>query len=231
MEKLCLVFVVFLFVYHANSTSITDSVGKDNKSCKQGGCGAKKPIRPSMSSVSRIPYRLLEFLKQQVSNVFPQSRSELEFSAVWLLDETFPKVKTGDFKYIPPGPKGPSTPLLDPSNIFSPSSSKMQNYIVARSIDSRHTPDWTIHKQVTFNRVFNSYKKAKAMLMYSHLHPSKQGATQICNMKAVMKLPVMVIFSIARKDIADARKNLANCGIRAIQAPSSRMPLTKSAKE
>ncbi len=184
-----------------------------------------------MSSVSRIPYRLLDFLKQQVPNVFPQSRSELEFSAVWLLDETFPKVKNGDFKYIPPGPKGPSTPLLDPSNIFSPSSSKMQNYIVARSMDSRHTPDWTIHKQVTFNRVFNSYKKAKAMLMYSHLHPSKQGATQICNMKAVTKLPVMLIFSIARKDIADARKTLANCGIRAIQAPSSRMPLTKSAKE
>ena len=192
-------------------------------------CGAKKPIRPSMSSVTRIPYQLLEFLKQQVPNVVPQSRSELEFSAVWLLDETF-KVKTGDFKYIPPGPKGPSTPLLDPSNIFSPSSSKMQNYIVARSMDSRHTPEWVIHKQVTFNRIFNSYKKAKAMLMYTRSHPSKQGATKVCNMKAAMKLPVMVIFSIPRKDFADARKTLANCGIRAIHAPS-RMLLDKSVKE
>ena len=193
-------------------------------------CGEKKSFRPSMASSTRIPYRLLDFLKQQVPNVVPQSRSELEFSAVWLLDETFPKVKIGDFKYIPPGPKGPDTPLLDPSNIFSPSSSKMQNYIVARSMDSRHTPEWFIHKQVTFNRIFNSYKNAKAMLMYSRLHPSKQGATKVCNIKDVMKLPVMVIFSIPRKDFADARKNLASCGIRAIQAPS-RIPLAALAKE
>ncbi|XP_078383276.1 uncharacterized protein LOC144665870 [Oculina patagonica] len=229
MEKLCLLVVVFLFVYHANSTSITDSVAKDGKSCKQGACRVKKKFPPSMPSLSRIPYRLLEFLKEQVPNAVPQSRAELEFSAVWLLDETFPKVKTGDFKYIPAGPKGPSTPLLDPSNIFSPSSSKMQNYIVARSMDSRHTPEWVIHKQVTFNRIFNSYKKAKAMLMYSRLHPSKQGATKVCNMKAVMKLSVMVIFSIFRKDFADARKILASCGIQAFQAPP-RMPLTKEVR-
>lgn len=190
----------------------------------------EKPIRTAMSSSTGVPYRLLEFLKQQVPNIVSQSRSELEFSAVWLIDETFPNVKSGEFKYMPPGPKGSSTPLLNPNNIFSPSSSKMQNYIVARSMDSRHTPEWVIHKQVTFNRIFNSYKNAKAMLMYARLHPSKQGATKVCSMKAVMKLPFMVIFSIPRKDFIDARKILANCGIRALQVPP-RTPLTKSAKE
>lgn len=37
MEKLYLVAVVVLLVYHANSTSITDSFDKDEKSCKHGG--------------------------------------------------------------------------------------------------------------------------------------------------------------------------------------------------
>ncbi|KAJ7373975.1 hypothetical protein OS493_009303 [Desmophyllum pertusum] len=164
--------------------------------------------------------------------IIPQGRSELEVSAAWLLDEIFPKVKTGDFKYMPPGPKGSMTPLLDPDNLVSPTSSKMQNYIVARAMDARHTPEWAIHKQITFNGALRNYKKAKAMLMYSRMHPTEQGAMQICHIKATMKIPVMVVFSIPRGEIAKARKNLAICGIRVIQAPP-RLPLsmTKGVKE
>ncbi|KAJ7373979.1 hypothetical protein OS493_009307 [Desmophyllum pertusum] len=181
---------------------------------------------------SRVPYRLLDFLKQQVPMIIPQGRSELEVSAAWLLDEIFPKVKTGDFKYMPPGPKGSMTPLLNPDNIVSPTSSKMQNYIVARAMDARHTPEWAIHKQITFNGALRNYKKAKAMLMYSRMHPTEQGAMKICHIKATMKIPVMVVFSIPRREIAKARKNLAICGIRVIQAPP-RLPLsmTKGVKE
>ena len=117
-------------------------------------------------------------MKQQVPNVAPQSRAELEFSAVWLLDEELKDVKTTDFKYIPEGPKGPSTPLLDVNLIASPTSAKTQNYIGA----------------------LRSYKQAKAVLMYSRLHPTDQGVLQICHIKEVLKLPVMVVFSILRDD-------------------------------
>ena len=95
-------------------------------------------VRLLSTFFSRVPYNLLEFLKQQVPNVAPQSRAELEFSAAWLLDEELKDVKNTDFKYIPDGPKGQSTPLLDVNVIVSPTSERTQNYIVARSMDARH---------------------------------------------------------------------------------------------
>jgi len=175
--------------------------------------------------LSRVPHRILDFLNEQVPNIVPQSRSELEFSAVWLLVELLPDLKTTDFKYIPQGPKGPSSPLLDPSSIVSPSASKMQNYIVARSRDIRHTPEQVIHKEITLNGVLRSHKNAKAMLMFSHVHPSEHGALMICHMQIILKLPVTVVFSLPRKDMAIARKILSNYGIEVIQIPP-RLPIT-----
>lgn len=175
--------------------------------------------------LSRVPRYILDFLKEQIPNIAPQSRFELDFTAVWLLEEKFSDLKTKDFKYIPQGPKGPSSPLLDPSNIVSPSTTKVQNYIVARSIDTRHTPERVIYKEIMVNGALRSYKKAKAMLMFSHVHPSKQGARMICHLKKVLKVPVMVLFSLPRKDMAIARKNLVNYGIEVIQMPP-RLPIT-----
>ena len=97
-------------------------------------------------------------MKQQVPNVAPQSRGELEFTAVWLLDEELQDLKTTDFKYIPEGPKGPSTPLLGVNLIVSPTSEKTQNYIVARSMDAKHPPEFIIHKQITLTGALRSYK-------------------------------------------------------------------------
>ena len=188
-------------------------------------CGMKTLIRPPSPMLSNIPRHILDFLEKQVPNIVPQSRSELEFSAVWLLDETFPDMKTGDFRYVPQGPKGPSSPLLEPSNIVSPPTSKMQNYIVARSMDPKHTPEKIIHKQVTLNGALRSYKKAKAMLMFSHVHPSMEGALLIGHMKKLLKVPVMVVFTLPRKDMAVAKKNLNCFGIDVIQTPP-RLPIT-----
>ena len=188
-------------------------------------CEMKTLVRPPSPMFSKVPRHILDFLKEQVPNIVPQSRSELEFSAVWILDELLPDVKTTDFKYIPQGPKGPSSPLLDPSSIVTPPTTKAQNYIVARSMDTRDTSEYAIHKQVTLNGALRSYKKAKSMLMFSHIHPSKQGALLICQIKKILKIPVMVLFSLPRKDMAIARKTLTNCGIEVLQIPP-RLPIT-----
>ena len=137
-------------------------------------------------------------------------------------------MKTTDFKYIPEGPKGPLTPLLDVNLIVSPISAKTQNYIVARSMEARQPPEFTIHKQITLNGALRSYKQAKAVLMYSRLHPTDQGGLQICHIKEVLKLPVMVVFSILRGNVEEKRHvtHLAHCGIKAIQLPP-RLPITK----
>ena len=201
----------------------------------------KKEIRPPSTFFSRVPYHLLEFLKHHVPKVAPQSRTELELSAVWLLDEEFRNVKTTDFKYVPQGPEGPNTPLLDINHIVSPTSAKTQNYIVARSMDTRHTPVRVIHKQVTLNGALRSYKQAKAMLMYSRLRPTEEEVLQICHLKKLLKLPVMVVYSIHRRDRAAKKnlthlthlkklthlKDLTHCGIRMIQLPP-RLPITLS---
>lgn len=137
-------------------------------------------------------------------------------------------MKTTEFKYIPEGPRGQSTPLLDVNLIVSPTSAKTQNYIVARSIDARHPPEFTIHKQITLNGALRSYKQAKAVLMYSRLDSTDQGVLQICHIKEVLKLPVTVVFSILRRSVKEKRhlNHLAHCGIRAIQLPL-RLPITK----
>ena len=59
------------------------------------------------------------------------------------------------------------------------------------------------------------------MLMYSCLHPTHQGVLQICHIKEVLKLPVMVIFSIIRRNVEEKRHltHLAHCGIKVIQLP------------
>lgn len=167
-------------------------------------------------------------MKQRVPNVAPQSRGELEFSAVWLLDEELKDVKTTDFTYVPEGPKGPLTPLLDIDLTVSPASEKRQNYIVARSMDADHPPEFIIHKQITLNGALRSYKQAKAMLMYSRLHPICHGVFEICHIKEVLKLPVVVVFSILRRSGEEKRHMtpLAPCGIKAIQPPS-RLPIAK----
>ena len=188
-------------------------------------CDVKTLVRPPSSMFSKVPRHILDFLKGQAPNIVPQSRSELEFSAVWILDELLPDLKTTDFKYIPQGPKGPSSPLLDPSSIVTPPTTKTQNYIVVRSMDTRDTPEHTIHKQVTLNGALRSYKKAKSMLMFSHIRPSKHGALLICQIKKILKIPVMVLFSLPRKDMAIARKNLINCGSEVFQIPP-RLPIT-----
>ena len=185
----------------------------------------KRLIHPESTFSSKVPRNLVEFLKHQVPYMVPHSCSELEFSAAWLLDDIYHNVKHPDFKYIPEGPKGKSTPLLNPNHIVSPSSAKVQNYIVARPMDSRHPPESVIHKQVTLHGALRNYKKAKAMLMYSRLHPTVQGAKQICHIKAILKIPIMVVFSVPRKDVAKARKNLAICGIGVIHSPP-KLPLS-----
>jgi len=228
MSRLFSVAVLLLLAWYVTSTSVTDPHGSDPKTCEIATCGEKKVVRPLSTFFSRVPYNLLEFLKRQVPNVAPQSRAELEFSALWLLDEELKDVKTTDFKYIPEGPKGPSTPLLDVNLIVSPTSEKTQNYIVARSMDARHPPEFVIHKQITLNGALRSYKQGKAMLMYSRLYPTHQGVLQICHIKEVLKLPVMVVFSILRRNVEEKRHltHLAHCGIKAIQLPP-RLPITK----
>ncbi|XP_078368560.1 uncharacterized protein LOC144652419 [Oculina patagonica] len=241
MARLSFVVVLFLFVCYVNSTSVTDPFVKDPLSCKIGECGVNKVIRPPSTFFSRVPHHLLEFLKHQVPNVAPQSRTELEFSAVWLFDEEFHNIKTTDFKYIPQGPKGPTTPLLDTNHIVSPTSAKMQNYIVARKMDTRHPPEKIIHKQVTLNGALRSYKQAKSMLMYTRLRPTVEDHLKICHMKKMLKLPVIVVYSIPRRNITTKNlthlthlkklthmthlKDLVYCGIRMIQLPP-RLPIT-----
>ena len=132
-------------------------------------CEMKTLVRPPSPMFSKVPRHILDFLKEQVPNIVPQSRSELEFSIVWILDELLPDLKTTDFKYIPQGPKGPSSPLLDPSSIVTPPTTKAQNYI-----ENQRNPR-TRHPQAS-----HTYKKAKSTLMFSHVHPSKDGAPLIC---------------------------------------------------
>ena len=66
------------------------------------------------------------------------------------------------------------------------------------------------------------------MLMYSRLHPTHQGVLQICYMKELWKLPVMVVSSILRRSLDEKRHltHLAHCGIKAIQLPP-RLPIAK----
>ena len=148
------------------------------------------------------------------------------FAAVWLLDKPFSDL-TPEFHYIPHGPKGKSTPLLNSSELFSPQTRQGQNYIVAKPLDSEHPPGWLMYKESMLHGALRSYKKTKAILMYAYFSPSSESASKICQLKSMLKVPVRAAFSIVKKKtVAKSQDVLWKCGIRMVQLPKVAVPLS-----